>query len=211
MNRNKRLALLVSMLLLLIPISSAIAAYSKTFTLTADVTLTLPDATPTPTAEPTPTPNSGKQVRIVYHSGYSNATIEDSVPRRSTFTLPGVLFERDNYVQIGWSTWPYSSFVEYNFGDTYRVNTHAEHFYAVWEYNWSWDDPWPWYSFYSTSDDTTEFDTPTIDSPTPEAEQVTPVVSDDVVSPTPSPTPTEAAPTPEPESSPTVSPADGGE
>jgi hypothetical protein len=233
MNRNKRLALLVAILFMLIPLSYAIAAYSKTFTLTADVTLRLPDATPTPTIAPTPTPDPRKQVRIVYHAGYySNEQIVDSAPRRSTITLPDVLFERDSYVQVGWSTWPYSSFVEYDFGDTYSVYTRTEHFYAVWEYDWSWNPwgggQWPWYSYYSAWDEPAEDDWDTLGSPTPEPESITP--SPEPESTTPSPTPESATPspadtvsptpegttapaapaTPEPESSPTASPVEEG-
>ena len=77
----------------------------------------------------------------MYHAGYySDEEIESSAPRRSNMTLPGALFERDGYKQIGWATWPYSSIVEYGFGDTYRTQTSTVHFYAVWQFDWDWFD-----------------------------------------------------------------------
>lgn len=141
MKQKKRLALLAFVLFIMIPMSYAIAAYSKTFTLTAEVTLQLPDVTPTatpsptpePTPEPTPTPDPSKQIRVVYHAGYSNTVVEDSAPRKSSFTLPGALFERDGYKQIGWTSSSNGTTVEFAFGDTQATGNNTLHFYAVWE------------------------------------------------------------------------------
>ncbi len=220
MNRKKTLALLAFILVLLVPASAAVAAYSKTFTLTADVTRELPEATPeptpTPTPEPTPTPDPSKQVKIVYHSGYDNDSITEYAPRRSTITLEGELFTRSWYKQIGWTTWPYSSFVEYEFGDSFRTGTNTEHFYAVWEYDWGWLDPWPW-DWYGSSmsyDDGSSPDITEEETPTPEATaptEDTPSPEDNTPSPvSDTPSPDGSIDTPVPDGS-SNTPAPAGE
>ena len=211
MNRKKTLAFLAFILMLLVPATAAVAAYSKTFTLKADVTLELPEATPeptpTPTPEPTPTPDPGKQVKIVYHSGYNHESITKYAPRRSTISLEGELFTRSWHKQVGWTTWPYGSYVEYDFGDSFRTGTNTEHFYAVWEYDWGWVDPWPWGWYGSgmsygdgSAPDATEEETPVPEEATPAAE--TPPSESDT-SPSPADdTPSPSAGTPAPESTP---------
>jgi len=206
----RRFVLLFCIVSLLLPLSVAAAAYSRTFHLTADVSLELPE----PVVTPTPVPDD-KTVRIVYHAGYySNEQIEDSAPRRSSFTLPGALFERDGYQQIGWSTWPYSSFVQYEFGDTCRTNTNTLHFYAVWQYDWDWDSLSPFDSLYGTDSASESFvsDTPEAADETPSPDLSTPesnTPEPDTPQPdTPAPdTPAPDADTPDP----TVSPSGGGE
>lgn len=205
MNRKKNLVLLAFILALLIPASAALAAYSRTFTLKADVTLEIPEPTaeptPTPTQEPTPTPDPANQVKIVYHAGYNNDSITEYAQRRSTVTLEGELFTRSLYKQVGWSTWPYSNYVEYEFGDSFRTGTSTEHFYAVWEYDWGWFDPWPW-GWYGSSMSYGTFDSALPEEATVSPAEDTPALSDGTPSPaadTPSPaddTPSPAAGTP---------------
>jgi hypothetical protein len=204
MKHKKRLALLIVLLALLIPAATAIAAYSKTFTLKAEITLSLPDATaePTssPTPEPTPTPDPGKQVKIVYHSSYDNNSVTRYAPRKSTITLEGELFQRDWYKLIGWSSRPYGRFAEFNLGDTYRTGSNTEHFYAVWEFDWNWFDPWPWGRYgsgmeYGGGSDPAapeeETPAPATETPSPEAQTPSPAEA------TPSPG-TDGADTPSP-------------
>ena len=134
---------------------------------------------------------------VVYHSGtFKDEQIVTYEQRRSSFVLPGALFEQDYYRQVGWSTWPYSFYPEYEFGDIYRTGTSTVHLYAIWDLDWHHG-----YSMSSMDgiDGGLFEDSLVEDSPTPSA-PVTPPTPSPVLSPTPS-----SAPSPTPSPTATVS------